>query len=163
MSTTARTSDLSVTAAPNSHEVAFTRTFDAPRDAVYALYTDADAIPQWWGPRRFRTVVDELDLRVGGRWRFLNIDSDDNEYGFHGVFHEITPGERIVQTFEFEGAPGHVSLETLSFGDDADGRTRLTGTSVCQSVEARDAMISSGMEGGMAETFDRLEALLAGS
>jgi len=163
MSTTARTSDLSVTAAPNSHEVAFTRTFDAPRDAVYALYTDADAIPQWWGPRRFRTVVDELELRVGGRWRFLNIDSDDNEYGFHGVFHEITPGERIVQTFEFEGAPGHVSLETLSFGDDADGRTRLTGTSVCQSVEARDAMISSGMEGGMAETFDRLEALLAGS
>ncbi len=163
MSSTTRTSDLSVTAAPNSHEIAFTRTFDAPRDAVYALYTDADAIPQWWGPRRFRTDVDELDLRVGGRWRFLNIDSDDNEYGFHGVFHEVTPGERIVQTFEFEGAPGHVSLETLSFGDDADGRTRLTGTSVCQSVEARDAMISSGMEGGMAETFDRLEALLAGS
>jgi len=163
MSTTARTSDLSVTAAPNSHEIAFTRTFDAPRDAVYALYTDADAIPQWWGPRRFRTVVDELDLRVGGRWRFLNIDSDDNEYGFHGVFHEITPGERIVQTFEFEGAPGHVSLETLSFGDDADGRTRLTGTSVSLSVEARDAIVSSGMEGGLAETYERLEELLAGS
>lgn len=161
MSTTSRTSDLTVTVEPNSHEMSFSRTFDAPRDAVFALFLDPDAIPNWWGPRKFTTVVDQLDARPGGTWRFLNVDSDDNEYGFHGVFHEITPGQRIVQTFEFEGAPGHVTLDTVTFEELDGGKTLMTGSSIAQSVEARDAMVASGMEGGMVETYERLDDLLA--
>lgn len=104
--------------------------------------------------------VDQLDVRHGGAWRYVSIDADGTEYGFRGVFHGDPSPDRITQTFEFDGAPGHVSLDTLVL-EDLGGRTLIRATSVHQSVEARDAMIASGMEGGVVEGFDQLDELLA--
>ena len=104
------------------------------------------------------TVV-EMDARPGGSWRFVHRDPDGNEYGFHGVHHDILPPERAVRTFEFEGMPGHVQLETITF-EEFEGKTRIRGQSVFQSVEDRDGMLQSGMEAGMSEGFERLDALL---
>jgi uncharacterized protein YndB with AHSA1/START domain len=103
--------------------------------------------------------VCEIDLRPGGAWRFVERQTDGNEYGFRGEFREIVPPERLVYTFEFEGAPGHVALETLTF-EDLDGKTRLTARSLFDSAEDRDGMLQSGMEEGARETWDRLAELL---
>ena len=111
------------------------------------------------GPKRFTTKVDKMDVRPGGVWRFLHLDAEGNEYAFHGVYHDILPNERIVDTFEFEGMPGHVSLETMTL-EEQDGKTKLTTRSVFQSVEDRDGMVGSDMEEGVAETMDRLAALV---
>jgi uncharacterized protein YndB with AHSA1/START domain len=140
---------------PGRQDIVMTRVFDAPRDAVFKAVTDPDLIPRWWGPRRLTTEVDRMDVRPGGLWRFLNRDADGNAYGFKGVYHDIVAPERVVQTFEFEGAPGHVALETLTL-EEVDGRTHYLAQSVFQSVEDRDAMVQSGMEGGARETMDRL-------
>ncbi len=151
-----------ITAEPGKQEVVMKRIYDAPRALVFRAYTDPALIPQWWGPRRYATIVDKLDARPGGLWRFLNRDDDGNEYTFHGVYHEVAAPERIVATFEFEGAPGHVSLETLTL-EESGGRTTLTNRSVFQSVADRDAMLQEGMEEGASETMDRLAELLAGT
>ena len=106
-------------------------------------------------------VVDEMDVRPGGRWRYVETDGDGNEYGFHGIYHQVTPPERLVYTFEFEGMPGHVMMETITFEDLGDGRTKLIDVGVFQTVEDRDGMVASGMESGARESMDRLAALLA--
>ncbi len=131
------------------------RIFDAPRDVVFRAMTDPDLIPNWWGPRRYTTEVDRMEVKPGGLWRFLNRDADGNEYAFRGVYHDIVAPQRIVQTFEFEGVPGHVSLETATF-EEVDGKTSYVGVAVFQSVEDRDAMVQSGMEEGARETMERL-------
>ena len=141
-------------------EFIITREFDAPRELVFRAYTDPEAIPKWWGPRRLTTTVDRMDVRPGGGWRFVQRDAEGNEFAFHGVYHEVVPPERIVGTFEFEGMPGHVALETTTL-EDLGGRTRLTTTTVFQTVEDRDGMVASGMEEGATESMDRLEELLA--
>jgi uncharacterized protein YndB with AHSA1/START domain len=153
-------SDMKVLADPGSHQIVITRSFDAPRDQVFKALTDPDAVRQWWGRRTTETVVDELEARPGGRWRFVQRDGDGNENGFHGVYHEASAPERIVHTFEWEGMPGHVLLETITL-EEEDGRTRMTDSSIFQSVADRDGMLSSGMESGAAETFDRLDEHLA--
>jgi uncharacterized protein YndB with AHSA1/START domain len=89
-------------------EIFTERVFDVPRERVFAAFTDPDLIPQWWGPRDTTTVVDKMDVRPGGDWRFVVRDSNGEESGFRGTYREITPPERIVQTFEWEGMPGHV-------------------------------------------------------
>lgn len=137
-----------------------TRTFDAPRDLVFKTMTDPNLIPRWWGPRYLTTTVDEMDLRPGGRWRYLQRDPQGNEHAFHGVYHDITAPERLVFTFEYEGVPGHVLLDTVTL-EGVDGKTRLTDQSVFQSVADRDGMVQSGMESGATEMMDRLEELLA--
>jgi len=148
-------------AEPGVPQVVMTREFRASPDVLFRAYTEPELISQWWGPRRFATKVDRFDLRHGGEWRFLNIDDDGNEYGFHGLFHGTpTVHGGVVQTWEFEGAPGHVSLDTLRL-EGRDGRTILHVNSVFQSVEARDAMLGSGMSEGMADTYARLDELLA--
>jgi len=149
-------------AEPGKQELVITRDFDAPRETVFKLYTDPKRIPEWWGPERFATTVDRMDVRQGGGWRFLQRDADGNEYAFHGVYHEVRSPELIIATFEFEGAPGRVSLETATF-EEHDGGTRLTARSVFPSVEDRDEMLRHGMEEGVAETMDRLAGLLAGT
>jgi uncharacterized protein YndB with AHSA1/START domain len=149
-----------IIAEPGKQEIIMKRIYDAPRALVFKAYTDPALIPQWWGPRRYSTIVDKLDPRPGGLWRFLNRDKDGNEYAFHGVYHELAAPERIVATFEFEGVPGHVSLETLKL-EEIGGRTVLTNTSVFQSVADRDGMLQGGMEEGASETMDRLGELLA--
>jgi uncharacterized protein YndB with AHSA1/START domain len=154
--------DLQVVADPGTQEIVITRSFDAPRDLVFKAFTDPDAVPQWWGWRESETIVHELEARPGGRWRFVGRDKDGNEYGFHGVYHDATAPERIVYTFEFEGMPGHVLLETITF-EEQDGKTHMTDSSVFQSVADRDGMLQSGMESGAAESMDRLAEYLARS
>ena len=100
-----------------------------------------------------------MDFRPGGEWRFLNRDQEGNEFAFNGVYREIVPPERIVQTFEFERVPGHISTETLTL-EDLGGKTRLTARAVFDTKADRDGMLGSGMEEGAAETYDRLGELL---
>lgn len=140
-------------------EVIITRVFDVPRNLVFRANTDRDLIPQWWGPKRFTTTIDKMDVKPGGQWRFVQRDAAGNEYAFHGVYHEVRSPERIVDTFEFEGMPGHVSLETCTL-EEIGGKTKMTGRSVYQTVEDRDGMLKSGMEEGVFETMDRLAELL---
>jgi uncharacterized protein YndB with AHSA1/START domain len=143
---------------PGRQDIVITRVFDAPREVVFKAMTDPNLIPKWWGPRSLETVVDQLEVRPGGRWRFTHSD-DAGVYGFRGVYHDVVAPERIIQTFEFEGAPGHVALETMTL-EDAGGKTKYVAQSVHQSVEARDAMVQSGMEGGARETIDRLDEVI---
>lgn len=146
---------------PGKLEIVVTMTFNAPRELVFKAYVDPALIPQWWGPRYLTTEIDSLDARPGGRWRFVQRDPDNNEYAFHGVFHEVSAPDRIVQTFEFEGMPGHVSLDTAVFEDLGGGKTRVVSQSVFQSLEARDGMAASGMEIGINEGYDRMNELMA--
>jgi uncharacterized protein YndB with AHSA1/START domain len=148
-----------ITAEPGLPYIDMTREFDAPRDLVYRAFTDPDLLAQWLGPRRLTMIVDKFDVRDGGAWRYIHRDQDGTEYGFHGVFHGTPTADAMVQTFEFEGAPGHVSLDAVTL-EDRDGRTVLRGHSVYQSVDDRNAMVESGMETGINEGFDRLDELL---
>jgi uncharacterized protein YndB with AHSA1/START domain len=147
-------------AAPGVPQIEVTREFDAPRDLLYRAYTDPELLVQWLGPRGMTMVVDQYDLRHGGAYRYIHRDAEGNEYAFRGVFHGTPSPEGIVQTFEWEGMPGHISLDTATF-EDLGGRTRLRMNSVFQSVADRDGMLQSGMEGGMNEGFDQLDELLA--
>jgi uncharacterized protein YndB with AHSA1/START domain len=153
---------ITVIAEPGKQECFITREFDAPRELVFQAFTDPELVPQWWGPRRLSTLVDKMDAKAGGQWRFLNRDPQGNEYAFHGVYHEVRAPERIIDTFEFEGLPeaGHVCLETLTLEALPGGRTRLTTQSVFQSVADRDGMLQSGMEEGLNDSYERLEELL---
>jgi uncharacterized protein YndB with AHSA1/START domain len=145
---------------PTDREIHVVREFDAPRDRVFAAYTDPELIPEWWGLRDSTTVVDQMDVRAGGSWRFVMRDRDGSETAFRGTYREVTPPERIVQTFEWEGMPGYVSVETATF-EDLGERTRVTTTSIFHTTEERDGMLESGMERGMNETYARLDELLA--
>ena len=152
--------DLQVVADPGTHQIVITRSFDAPRELVYKAFTDPDAVRRWWGVGDDDTVVHQLEARAGGRWRFVQRSQDGSEHGFHGVYHEASAPERLVYTFEWEGMPGHVLLETITF-EEQDGKTHMTDSSVFQSVADRDGMLQSGMEIGTAESFDRLDEYLA--
>jgi uncharacterized protein YndB with AHSA1/START domain len=145
---------------PGKLDYTITRTFDATPEQIFKAATDPDLIPQWWGPSTLTTTIARLDARSGGGWRFIQRDSEGNEFGFHGVYHELTRPSRIVETFEFEGMPGHVSLNTSTL-EEVEGRTLLTIHSVFQSLADRDGMLESGMEGGMTESHDRLQQLLS--
>jgi uncharacterized protein YndB with AHSA1/START domain len=136
------------------------REFDAPRDLVFRAYTDPEMLVQWLGPRKYKMTIESWEPRDGGTWRFIHSDDEGNAYGFHGVFHGEQTPDGMLQTFEFEGAPGHVSLEKLVL-EERDGKTTVRNHAVYQSIEARDAMINSGMESGMNDGFDRLDELLA--
>jgi uncharacterized protein YndB with AHSA1/START domain len=146
-------------ALPSEREIVMRRVFDAPRELVFKAYTDPEAIPQWWGPRAYTTTVDEMDVRPGGVWRFVQHGADGAEHAFNGVYREVAPPERIVSTFEYEGLPGHVVLDTVTF-EERDGKTTLTTRSLFDTVEDRDGMLQSGMESGAAESMDRLAELL---
>ena len=145
----------------SDREAELTREFDAPRDLVFETMMDPALIPQWWGPRRYKTVVDKMEPRVGGKWRFGNIADDGGEHWFRGEYREIVPNERVVQTFEYEPFPGE-SVETMTLEDLGNGRTLVRVRAVYPSKEAADAMLADGgMEEGANETYDRLEELLA--
>jgi uncharacterized protein YndB with AHSA1/START domain len=141
-------------------EIRIERIFEAPRDRVFAVYTDPELLPRWWGPRQYETVVEKMDVRTGGDWQFLQRDDDGTEHRFRGTYREVTPPERIVQTFEWLGMPGHVAVETAEFEDLGD-RTRVVTTSIFHTGEERDGMIASGMESGLQETYERLDEVLA--
>jgi uncharacterized protein YndB with AHSA1/START domain len=145
---------------PADREIHTERVFDAPRDRVFAVYNDPGLIPEWWGPRDGTTIVDQMDVRPGGQWRFVIRTADGSETAFRGTYREVSPPERIVQTFEWEGMPGHVSVETATFKDLGD-RTKVTTTSLFHTTDERDGMLASGMERGMNETYGRLDEVLA--
>lgn len=136
------------------------RDFDAPRDLVFRAWTDPALIVQWLGPRQYRMEVDVYEVRDGGRYRYRHIGDDGAEFAFRGVFHGDQTPDHMLQTFEFEGFPGHVSLDRLVLEDLGDGRTRARIHSVFQSVEARDGMVASGMAEGMDDGFIRLDELI---
>ena len=152
--------DTAALTTPTDREIRVERIFDAPRDRVFAAFTDPALIPEWWGPYDTTTIVDQMDVRPGGLWRFIAQDCDGRETAFRGVYREVTPPERIVQSWEWEGLPGHVSIETAEFEDLGD-KTRMIGTTLFHTTEERDGMLNSGMEKGMNETYERLDALLA--
>jgi uncharacterized protein YndB with AHSA1/START domain len=154
--------ETNITAEPGKQEIIITREFDAPRELVFKAVTDPQLIPQWWRPRYLSTEVDQMNVRPGGQWRFINRDAEGNAYAFHGVYHEVLAPERIIDTFEFEGLPetGHVTLETMKLEALPGGRTRLIAQSVFQSVADRDGMLQGGMEAGVNDTYDRLAELL---
>ena|SRR5688572_24385841 len=152
-----------IIAEPGKQELFIKREFNAPRERVFQAYTDPDILVQWLGPRELKMRIEKNAEAAGEPWRFVHSDPNGNEYGFHGVCHELNAPERIIRTFEFEGLPetGHVSLETATFEELPGGRTRVTSQSVFKSVEDRDGMIASGMERGVNEGYERLDALLA--
>jgi uncharacterized protein YndB with AHSA1/START domain len=148
-----------ITAEPGMPQIIITREFDAPRDLVFRARTDPDLLVQWLGPRELTMTVDHYDARDGGRWRYVHTDTQGNEYGFHGVFHGTPSPDGIVQTFEFEGAPGRVSLDTTALHE-RDGRTLVRSVSSFPSVQDRDQMIAADMERGVRDSEDRLAELL---
>jgi uncharacterized protein YndB with AHSA1/START domain len=160
MTTTSNTHQTEIMVDPKVPLVRITREFDAPPEKVFRAHTDPELVAQWLGPRRHETRIEHYDCHTGGSYRYV-MSSNGNEFGFHGSFHEIRPSELIVQTFTFEGQPDAVALERLTFEDLGGGRTRLTGTSLVDSFEERDAFVASGMEEGVREGYEQLDELLA--
>jgi uncharacterized protein YndB with AHSA1/START domain len=150
------------TAEPGKQEIIIIREFNAPRVLVFKAFTDKKLYAQWLGPRGYTMKIVRFEPKSGGGWRYVQKDQNGKEFGFHGVYHEILPPERMIDTFEFEGLPkkGHVSFETAKFEELPGGKTKLIIQTIFQSVQDRDAMIQSGMEGGMNESFSRLDELL---
>ncbi len=149
-----------IIAEPGIPQIIVEREFDAPLELVYRAWTEPELLTQWLGPRNLTMRIERFDLRDGGAWRYVHIDPDGNEYGFHGVFHGDPSPDALVQTFEFEGAPGHVSLDTLTL-EERGGKTLARTNSVFQTIEARDGMVQSGMERGINEGYERLDELIA--
>lgn len=158
---TTTTHETEIFADPNLPKVRITRDFNATPDKVFRAWTEPDLFAQWIGPRDLAVRLDSYDVRTGGAYRYVNSDDDGNEYAFFGSFHEVRLDERIVQTFTFEGFPDSVTLETMTFEDLGDGRTRIVTESLFESMEDRDGMISSGMEVGVREGYEKLDELLA--
>jgi uncharacterized protein YndB with AHSA1/START domain len=155
-------SGTAVVTLPTDTQILITREFDAPRDLVYRAFTTPELVKRWWSGERGEVTLAEIDLRVGGKWRYVMVANGGFEVGFHGVYREIVPNERIVSTEAFEGLPEgldpdeEASLNTLTLTE-ADGRTTLTVLVEHRTREGRDMHINSGMEGGMQEAMDRLE------
>jgi len=160
-STTARR-EAEVIAPPGQPLIEIVREFDAPVDRVFRAHVDPELVVQWLGPRRLRMRLEQWDMRRGGAYRYVHVDEDGTEYGFWGAVHDVQPGRSITQTFGFDPEPDTPTLDKAEFTDLGDGRTRLRVVSVTHDVATRDAMLSSGMEGGMQESYQRLDELLAG-
>jgi uncharacterized protein YndB with AHSA1/START domain len=139
-------------------EVLITREFNAPRHLVYKAYTTPELVRRWWAGRRGQMTVCEIDLRVGGTWRYVMTSSEGFEVAFHGTYREIVADERLVHTEVYEAMPDAEVVNTIAF-EEADGRTTLTVLVECGSREIRDGMMGSGMEVGMQEAYDLIEQI----
>lgn len=144
---------------PDVPLVRIIREFDAPPDKVFRAHVEPELVAQWVGPAKYENQIDHWDARTGGSWRYEAVHGDDR-HGFRGCFHEVRPSELIVQTFTYEGFPDGVALERLQLEPLEGGRTRLVATSLVDSFEGRDAFVASGMESGVNEGYQRLDALL---
>ena len=145
---------------PAEREIRVERVFDAPRERVWRACTDPALVGEWWGRGNKLDVV-RMQVERGGHWRYVE-HGPEGLVGFEGRYREVTPQERIVQTFEWDGMPGHVVVNTMTFEDLGDGRTKLVTTSLFHTGEERDGMLQSGMEGGLNESYAALDRLLAG-
>lgn len=144
---------------PSDREIRVERIFHAPRELVWQAMTDPALVSQWWG-RGNQLVVEKLEVVRGGRWRFVEHAPDGGVHGFEGRYREVVPGERVVQTFEWDGMPGHVIVETMTLEDLGDGRTKLVTVSLFHTTEERDGMLHA-MQGGIHQSYEALDRLLA--
>jgi uncharacterized protein YndB with AHSA1/START domain len=158
--TTAR--EARIVADPNLPTITITREFDAPPERVYRAWAEPDLVRQWLGPRSLEMDIEEWDCRTGGSYRYSAGREGEEVARFYGSFHEARPGERLVQTFTWEGMPDGVSLETMTFEALEGGRCRIVAVSVVDSMEAQAAMMASGMEVGINEGYQKLDELIAG-
>jgi uncharacterized protein YndB with AHSA1/START domain len=154
------TNPLNVNAPEGLPFIEYDREFDAPVEAVFRAHKEPDLVKQWLGPAGYDMDIDSYDFRTGGRFRFVQRNNEGEEYAFNGVYHVVRDNEFAIQTFEFEGFPDVVSIESLTFEDLGDGRSRVRGHATYPSMEARDGMVSSGMESGMSEGYERLDKVL---
>jgi uncharacterized protein YndB with AHSA1/START domain len=159
MSTQTNPAGAAVVTTPTDREIRIERLFEAPRERVWRALTDPALLAQWWG-RGNRLVIERLEVERGGHWRFVE-HGPDGVAGFEGRFREVTPPERLVQTFEWDGMPGYVAVDTMTLEDLGDGRTKLVTESLFHTREERDSMLSSGMEGGIEQSYAALDRLLA--
>lgn len=144
---------------PTDREIRIERVFNAPRDRVWQAFTDPKSIAQWWG-RGNKLVIERMEGERGGHWRYVE-HSPDGVHGFEGRYREVTPQKRLVQTFEWDGMPGYVAVQTATFEDLGDDRTKVVTTVLFHTTEERDGMLSSGMEKGLNQSYAALDRLLA--
>ena len=144
---------------PSDREVRIERIFNAPRARVWQALTDPKLVAQWWG-RGNKLVIERMEVERGGHWRFVE-HSPSGIHGFEGRYREVTPIERVVRTFEWDGMPGYVAIETATLEDLGDGRTKLVSVSLFHTTNERDGMLQSGMESGGQQSYEALDKLLA--
>jgi uncharacterized protein YndB with AHSA1/START domain len=157
----AATRETTIEADPNLPTIRIVRDFDAPPEKVFRAWIEPELVAQWLGPKSTTMRIDRWDARTGGHYRYAAVQDGEEVAAFYGSFHEVRPHERLVQTFTWEGMPDGVSLETMTFEDLGNGRTRTIGLSVVENLEARDGIMASGMEVGVYEGYEKLDALLA--
>jgi uncharacterized protein YndB with AHSA1/START domain len=156
----AATRETTIEADPNLPTIRIIRDFDAPPDRVFSAWVDPELVVQWLGPKSSEIRIDQWNAHTGGNFRYASVQDGEEVAAFYGSFHEVRPSERLVQTFTWEGMPDGVALETLTFEDLGDGRTRTIGLSLVENLEARDGIMASGMEVGVYEGYAKLDALL---
>jgi uncharacterized protein YndB with AHSA1/START domain len=159
MSTATQSARKATVTTPTDREIRIERVFDAPRDRVWRAFTDPKLIAQWWG-RGNKLVIEKFEVERGGHWRFVE-HGPEGKHGFEGRYREVTPQDRIVQTFEWDGMPAYVIVETIEFTDLGDGRTKVLNVSLFHTTEERDGMLQSGMEEGLNQSYAALDRLLA--
>ena len=159
--TTTSKREAEIVADPDIPTITITREFDAPPERVYRAWAEPDLVRQWMGPRSIDMNIEEWDCRTGGSYRYAAVHDGEEVARFFGSFHEARPGERLVQTFTYEGMPDGVSLETMTFEPLEGGRCRIVAVSVVDSMEAQAGMMASGMEVGINEGYEKLDELLA--
>jgi uncharacterized protein YndB with AHSA1/START domain len=157
---TQRATAKAIVTKPTDREIRTERVFNASRDRVWKAFSDPTQLARWWG-RGNELDIERHEFERGGHWRFVE-HGDDGDFGFEGRFREVTPQERIVMSFEWDGMPAHVLIETVTFEDLGDGRTKLVTTSLFHTPEERDGMLEAGMEQGLNESYAALDRLLAG-
>jgi len=144
---------------PTDREIRIERVFNASRDRVWRAFTDPKLVKQWWG-RGHKLVIERMEVEPGGHWRYVE-HGPDGVHGFEGRYREVTPPERLVHTFEWDGMPGYVAVETVTFEDLGDGSTRAINLTLFHTTEERDGMLHSGMEQGLNESYAALDRLLS--
>jgi uncharacterized protein YndB with AHSA1/START domain len=154
-----QTVNRAIVTTPAEREIHIERFFDAPRERVWKAMTDPQLLAQWWG-RGNKLTIERYEFVKGGHWRFVE-HTDHGDHGFEGRFREIVPGERVVLTFEWDGMPAYVIVNSMTLADAGDGRTRLTASSLFHTKDERDGFLKSGMEGGMNESYAALDRVLA--
>jgi uncharacterized protein YndB with AHSA1/START domain len=157
----AATQQTTIEADPNLPTIRIIRDFDASPEKVFRAWIDPDLVVKWLGPKNTEMRIDRWQAHTGGNYRYVALRNGEEVAAFYGSFHEVRPSERLVQTFTWEGMPDGVSLETMTFEDLGDGRTRTIGLSVVDNLEARNAIMASGMDVGVNEGYEKLDALLA--
>jgi uncharacterized protein YndB with AHSA1/START domain len=155
------TNQVTITAPEGVPFIDFEREFDAPVSAVFRAHAEPELIKQWMGPNGYEMAIERYDFRTGGGYRYVHRDGKGEEWAFNGVFHVVRENDFAIQTFEFEGFPDVVAIESITFEDLGGGRSRVRGHSVYPTLEARDGMVASNMEVGMSEGYQRLDKVAA--